>query len=396
MDGIHRDRSGAKSRSRPQRGSHRTRRSGITSCRIPSGARNAIALPIAISFNSTRRHSPLLSHPCYAHSRRSRSNSQWYGTSTDITELKQLEAERSRLLAQEQAAREAAETANRLKDEFLAVLSHELRSPLNPILGWTRLLQSGKINPTRQAEALATIERNAVLQTQLIEDLLDISRIMQGKLSLTTAPVNLTLAIAAALETVSLAAEAKQIAIELDLAEEIPPAVGDAARLQQVLWNLLANAVKFTPNGGRVTVQLQQLDRTARIRVADTGKGINPKFLPHVFDYFRQEDGSTTRKFGGLGLGLAIVRQIVEMHGGTVTAESPGEGQGSAFTVTLPLIAGTPSAPSAGRFHSPENSDRVGVVPPCLPPPQTHFLDPWLVCASWLWMTTATLANCKH
>jgi PAS domain S-box-containing protein len=279
---------------------------------------------------------------------------KWYGTSTDITELKQLEAERSRLLAQEQAAREAAETANRLKDEFLAVLSHELRSPLNPILGWTRLLQTGKINPTRQAEALATIERNAVLQTQLIEDLLDISRIMQGKLSLTTAPVNLTLTIAAALETVSLAAEAKQIEIQLDLAEEIPPVVGDAARLQQVLWNLLANAVKFTPNGGRVTIQLLQLERTARIRVADTGKGINPEFLPHVFDYFRQEDGSTTRKFGGLGLGLAIVRQIVEMHGGTVTAESPGEGQGSAFTITLPLIAGT--APVSARIPAPSGS----------------------------------------
>lgn len=263
---------------------------------------------------------------------------KWYGTSTDITELKQLEAQRSQLLVQEQRAREAAETANRLKDEFLAVLSHELRSPLNPILGWSRLLQGGKLNPTRQAEALATIERNAKLLSQLIEDLLDISRIMQGKLTLTTSPVNLKSAIAAALETVRLAAEAKQIDIVLDLEGAIEPIVGDAARLQQVVWNLLANAIKFTPKGGQVTVELRQVDLLAQIRVADTGKGINAQFLPDVFEYFRQEDGSTTRKFGGLGLGLAIVRQIVEMHGGTVAAESPGEGQGSAFTVSLPLL----------------------------------------------------------
>ncbi|MCC5666185.1 PAS domain S-box protein [Nostoc sp. CHAB 5784] len=263
---------------------------------------------------------------------------RFLGTVLNITEQKRIEAEREQLLAREQAAREAADRANRIKDEFLAVLSHELRSPLNPILGWTHLLQNGKLSEAQRAEALKIIERNANLQTQLIEDLLDISRIMQGKLSLTVAPVSLNFVICAALETVHLAAEAKNIAIALDLDSEIAPISGDAARLQQVMWNLLTNAVKFTPNGRQVTVELRQLDALAQIRVIDTGKGINPQFLPHVFEYFRQEDGSTTRKFGGLGLGLAIVRQIVEMHGGTVTAESQGENQGATFIIQLPVM----------------------------------------------------------
>ncbi|MCU0544677.1 MAG: response regulator [Oscillatoriaceae cyanobacterium Prado104] len=246
--------------------------------------------------------------------------------------------DRANLLVSIQHHAQQLQRANQIKDEFLAVLSHELRSPLTPILGWTRLLQGGKLNETRQREALATIERNAKLQTQLIEDLLDISRIMQGKLSLTIAPVNLNFTIAAALETVRLAAEAKQIEIQLDLAPEVPPVSGDAGRLQQVVWNLLANAVKFTPNGGQVTVQLRQVDRMAQMRVTDTGKGIEPQFLPHIFEYFTQADSTTTRKFGGLGLGLAIVRQIVEMHGGKVTAESLGENRGATFTVLLPTI----------------------------------------------------------
>lgn len=263
---------------------------------------------------------------------------RFVGTVLNITEQKRIEAEREQLLAREQAAREAADRANRIKDEFLAVLSHELRSPLNPILGWARLLQNGNLSEARRAEALKTIERNANLQTQLIEDLLDISRIMQGKLSLTAAPVSLTFVISAAVETVRLAAEAKNIVIALDLDSEIAPISGDAARLQQVMWNLLTNAVKFTPHRGQVTVELRQLNGLAQIRVIDTGRGINPQFLPHVFEYFRQEDGSTTRKFGGLGLGLAIVRQIVEMHGGTVTAESQGENQGATFIIQLPLM----------------------------------------------------------
>ena len=263
---------------------------------------------------------------------------RFIGTVLNMTESKRAEAERERLLHREQAARETAERANRVKDEFLAVLSHELRSPLNPILGWTRLLQNGKLDPSRQSAALNTIERNAKLQAQLIEDLLDISRIMQGKLILTATPVSLPFVVSAAIETVQLAAEAKQIAILLDLDASLQPIFGDAARLQQVVWNLLTNAVKFTPHGGQVTIALRQHAQHAQLRVKDTGKGIQPQFLPYVFEYFRQEDGSTTRKFGGLGLGLAIARQIVELHGGTVAAESDGENQGATFIVQLPTM----------------------------------------------------------
>ncbi|HEY9880140.1 MAG TPA: PAS domain S-box protein [Leptolyngbyaceae cyanobacterium] len=277
---------------------------------------------------------------------------QWFGTCTDIEPQKQIEQTRLRLLEREQAAREQAEHANRIKDEFLAVLSHELRSPLNPILGWARLLQNSKLDAERQREALATIERNAKLQTQLIEDLLDISRIMRGKLSLTVVPVDLTFVISAAVETVRLAAEAKNIPISLDLDPGVAFVSGDAARLQQVVWNLLTNAVKFTPSGGQVIVELRQLAQLAQIRVIDMGKGINPQFLPHVFEYFRQEDGSTTRKFGGLGLGLAIARQIVEMHGGTVWAESLGEGQGATFVVQLPMMPQTTSVASESTQSS--------------------------------------------
>ncbi|MBD2092010.1 PAS domain S-box protein [Microcoleus sp. FACHB-1515] len=262
--------------------------------------------------------------------------------------------ERSRLITELQDRAEALDRANHIKDEFLAVLSHELRTPLNPILGWTRLLQSGKLDATRQREALATIERNAKLQTQLIEDLLDISRIMQGKLSLTAVPVSLSFVIEAAIETVRLAVEAKHIQLTLDLASAVAHVSGDAARLQQVIWNLLTNAVKFTPNNGQISVELRQIDRIAQIRVIDTGKGINPQFLPHIFEYFRQEDSSTTRKFGGLGLGLAIVRQIVELHGGTVKADSPGEHQGAIFTVQLPVIEQRVSTRSPNHNHSPD------------------------------------------
>jgi PAS domain S-box-containing protein len=276
----------------------------------------------------------------------------------DKTTQRQAEAERERLLQQEQAARAEAQRANQVKDEFLAVLSHELRSPLNPILGWTQLLQKGKLDATRQQEALATIERNAKLQTQLIEDLLDISRIMQGKLSLTVSPVSLTFVIMAAVETVRLAAEAKNIQILLDLAAGSVAVAGDEARLQQVVWNLLTNAVKFTPNGGQVTIELRQRNQMAQIRVMDTGKGIEPQFLPHVFEYFRQADSTTTRKFGGLGLGLAIVRQITEMHGGTVWAESPGEGQGATFILQLPSIQ-----PVALRGSEPTQTQQDGELP---------------------------------
>ncbi len=228
--------------------------------------------------------------------------------------------------------------ANRVKDEFLAVLSHELRTPLNPILGWSKLLRTRKYNEATVNRALETIERNAQLQTQLIEDLLDVSRILQGKLSLKVSPVAWNFVIQAAMETVRLAAEAKAIQIQTIIEPDVGQVLGDPSRLQQVVWNLLSNAVKFTPQGGQVSIRLEQIENQAQVTVSDTGKGIDPEFLPYVFDYFRQADSATTRKFGGLGLGLAIVKQIVELHGGTVRVESPGEDQGATFIVRLPLL----------------------------------------------------------
>lgn len=279
---------------------------------------------------------------------------EWIGNITDIHDRVQAERSRERVLQQEQFAREAAEQANRIKDEFLAVLSHELRSPLNPILGWAKLLQSHKLSEAKTTEALATIERNAKLQAELIEDLLDVSRILRGKLSLNAVPVDPRTTLQAAMETVRLAAEAKSIQIHTQLDTTVGNILGDPARLQQVIWNLLSNAVKFTPTGGQVAVSLERLRYEdlgptlaqpgphlasyAQITVTDTGKGISADFLPHVFDYFRQADSATTRKFGGLGLGLAIVRHLVELHGGTVQAESPGEGRGATFRVRLPLL----------------------------------------------------------
>jgi PAS domain S-box-containing protein len=262
---------------------------------------------------------------------------RFIGTVLNITEKKRAEAEREQLLQREQAARAEAERANRIKDEFLAVLSHELRSPLNPILGWTKLLQMRKFDETKTAQALATIERNARVQTQLIDDLLDIAKILRGKLSLNKSSVNLSSVIEAAIETVKTAAAAKSISVHPVL-PNIGQVSGDAARLQQIVWNLLSNAIKFTPNGGRVDIQLNRVGNQAEITVRDTGRGINPDFLPHIFESFRQEDASITRKYGGLGLGLAIVRQLVEAHGGTITADSSGEGLGAAFTVRLPLL----------------------------------------------------------
>ncbi len=264
---------------------------------------------------------------------------------TDVSDVyeelrlrKQAEAERDRLLQLEQAARTEAETANRIKDEFLAVLSHELRSPLNPILGWANLLQTREFDSAALKKAIATIERNAKLQAQLIEDLLDVSRILQGKLNLNMFPVNLVYVIDAALETVCLAAEAKNIQIHKTLNTSVEQVLGDSGRLQQVIWNLLSNAVKFTPEAGKIDIQLQRIDTQVEIIVSDTGKGISREFLPHVFEYFRQADSTTTRKFGGLGLGLAIVRHLIELHGGTIQAQSLGEGQGATFTVRLPLM----------------------------------------------------------
>ncbi len=271
---------------------------------------------------------------------------RFLGVNIDISDRKQAEQEREQLLMREQAAREAAEAANRIKDEFLAVLSHELRTPLNPILGWTQLLRAGKLDEAKKAIALETIERNAKLQTQLIGDLLDISRILQGKLTLNICPVDLAATIEAAKETVRLAAEAKSIQMHTEIVSSVKPFMGDASRLQQVVWNLLSNAVKFTPIGGQVNIKLESIGTNAQIQVSDSGKGISPEFLPYVFETFRQADSATTRQFGGLGLGLAIVRHIVEMHGGRVYADSQGEEEGATFTVKLPLmVAATEAQP---------------------------------------------------
>ncbi|HEY9878765.1 MAG TPA: PAS domain-containing protein [Leptolyngbyaceae cyanobacterium] len=276
---------------------------------------------------------------------------------SDISDRKQAEAERERLLVREKAAREQAEAANRIKDEFLAVLSHELRSPLNPILGWSKLLQRGTLDEQTSKRALETIERNAKLQTQLIDDLLDVSRILRGKLRLNIGSINLVTVVESAIETVQLAAEAKQIQIKAEITLNDERVSGDATRLQQIVWNLLSNAVKFTPNEGRIDVCLNPVDSYAQIQVKDTGKGISPEFLPYVFDYFRQEDGRTTRQFGGLGLGLAIVRHLTELHGGTVHVESLGEGQGSTFTVRLPLMTSTMAADEAVPITTAHSTD---------------------------------------
>ncbi|WP_293352760.1 MULTISPECIES: response regulator [unclassified Microcoleus] len=262
---------------------------------------------------------------------------QILSTSRDITDRKQAEIERERILQLKQAALAESERVNRIKDEFLAVLSHELRSPLNPILGWTKLLQTGRLDETKTVAALATIERNALAQAQLIDDLLDMASVLRGKLSLNVTAVNLLSTIESAIETVQTAATAKSIVIHPVLSN-IGQVSGDGVRLQQIVWNLLSNAVKFTPKGGRVDIKLESADNQAQIVVTDTGKGINRDFLPYIFESFRQEDASVTRKHGGLGLGLAIVYQLVEAHGGTIKADSFGEGKGATFRVTLPLL----------------------------------------------------------
>ncbi|WP_242072092.1 MASE1 domain-containing protein [Nostoc sp. FACHB-110] len=256
----------------------------------------------------------------------------------NITERKQAEVERENLLIREQSARSEAEKANKIKDEFLAVLSHELRTPLNPILGWSTLLRRRTYEDAKLNHGLETIERNAKLQIQLIEDLLDVSRIQQGKITLNIQPVNLVDIIEAALDTVHLAVATKSIQIQKVLEINTAWIAGDAARLQQIVCNLLSNAVKFTPTGGQVEIKLEQVNTFAQLQINDNGKGISSDFLPHVFDYFRQADGTITRQFGGLGLGLAIVRHLTLMHGGTVQAESGGEGMGASFIVKLPLM----------------------------------------------------------
>ena len=268
----------------------------------------------------------------------------------DVTPERRHQEDRSRLLAAESAARAQAEQASRAKDEFLAVVSHELRTPLNAILGWTRILRAGIQPEEKRDRALETIERNAIAQQKLIEDILDVSRIISGKLQIDRALVDLGAVVRVAVDAIRLAADARSIVVRVDIGGGPPRIVGDPDRLQQIVWNLLSNAVKFTAIGGAVAVQVGEERGGAFIRVSDTGQGISPAFLPYIFDRFRQADTGTTRSHGGLGLGLAIVRHLAEMHGGSVEAASE-TGKGSTFTVHLPRAslperpASEPSAP---------------------------------------------------
>ena len=284
------------------------------------------------------------------------------GTTQDVTGERTKAEERQALLQSERLARAEAERASRMKDEFLATLSHELRTPLNAILGWAQLLARDGGDKQTLGEGLAVIERNARVQTQLIEDLLDMSRIISGKIRLDVQLIDAAPIIDAAMETVKPAADARGIRLQKVLDTHAGPIAGDPGRLQQVVWNLLSNAIKFTSRDGRVQVILERVNSHIEISVTDTGTGIKPEFLPHVFERFRQADASTTRAHGGLGLGLAIVKQLVELHGGTIRAKSPGEGRGSTFTILLPL---------APVHRTQENERRVHPRAP-----QTAALDP--------------------
>jgi PAS domain S-box-containing protein len=273
---------------------------------------------------------------------------QTIGTLTiieDVTERVAREAElqaqieaRSRLLSSEKLARNEAERANRLKDEFLATISHELRNPLNAILGWAHMLRLGKLTPANVERAVETIYRNAKSQAQLVSDLLDVSRIISGKLRLDVRQVDLIPIVNAAIDSIRPAADAKSIRMQTMLDPAAGPISGDADRLQQIVWNLLTNAVKFTPKGGKIQVKVHRIESHVEIVVTDSGVGISKDFLPYVFDRFRQADGSTTRTQGGLGLGLSIVHQLVDLHGGSVSVHSDGEGKGAIFTISLPFV----------------------------------------------------------
>lgn len=255
----------------------------------------------------------------------------------DITERRRVEDERDRALADAERARDQAEAANRAKDELIATVSHELRTPLNSILGYARMLQSGSLDDARAAHALNVIIRSATTQTQLVEDLLDFSRIVTGRMPLSVEKCQLTTLVREALDVVRPAADAKGVALVTRFAADGATVLGAPERLRQVVWNLAMNAIKFTPGGGRVEVTVEPQDRDVHVVVADNGVGISPSALPYVFEPFHQEDSSSTRAHGGLGLGLALVRHLVELHGGYVRAQSPGKGQGATFTVSIPL-----------------------------------------------------------
>ncbi|HEX2644758.1 MAG TPA: response regulator, partial [Thermoanaerobaculia bacterium] len=278
---------------------------------------------------------------------------RWFGTCTDIEQIKRIESEREQLLGAERTARAEVERAGRIKDEFLATLSHELRTPLNAIVGWAQLLQRSDngVDSKLVRDGIDVIARNAHAQAQLIADLLDMNRIVTGKLKMEIGPMDPNQVVAAAADTVRPIAQAKGVRLEVCLAPELPQIQGDMHRLQQVLWNLLSNAVKFTPTGGLVTASTVAIEGTVRLMVEDTGQGLDPAFVPYLFDRFSQADASAARKHGGLGLGLSIVKQLVELHGGTVSAESDGPGLGSRFMVSLPIPG--PRAARAGDSPRP-------------------------------------------
>ena len=271
-----------------------------------------------------------------------------------IAQLQRSEESRGQLLLRAERARAEAEAANRIKDEFLATLSHELRTPLTSLLGWSSVLREGKRDEKVLAQGIDAIDRNARVQAQLIDDLLDVSRIVSGKLNLDVRPLDIASVARAAINVVQPAADAKGITLDYYAEPGLGAISADSARVHQIIWNLLSNAVKFTPHGGKISLRVEQDETDARVTVKDSGQGIDPEFLPRVFDRFRQADSSTTRSFGGLGLGLAIVRHLVELHGGTVSAQSDGVGKGATFTVTFPLMADrTPVTVS----HAPEFSE---------------------------------------
>jgi PAS domain S-box-containing protein len=278
----------------------------------------------------------------------------------DVTARKLAEEERAELLARERDLRQQAEEADRLKDEFLATLSHELRTPLTSILGWATLIRNGEVDQQENLDrALEIIERNARSQARLIDDLLDVSRIITGNLQLDVHPLNLAPIVDGAFEALRPAAAAKGIRVETELDSEDCLVSGDPHRLRQVIWNLLMNAIKFTPRGGKVSLRLECIDTGTRLTVSDNGDGISAEFLPYVFHRFRQEEGSISRKAGGLGLGLAVVRHLVELHGGSVSAESPGPGQGSTFTVDLPLAVDRDANDNIGREHTDDTGEKA-------------------------------------
>jgi signal transduction histidine kinase/ActR/RegA family two-component response regulator len=255
----------------------------------------------------------------------------------DISERRKAEREREDLLTREQIARSDAEAASRLKDEFLATVSHELRTPLSAILGWSAMLNKGTVKPEAVSNALMIIERNARAQAGIISDILDVSRIINGQLKIRAVALELSPIILSVIETLKLAADAKSISISLDMDPEAGVVAGDPDRLRQVIWNLVSNAIKFTPKHGKVSIELKRVESQIELRVTDSGIGIKEKFLPFVFGRFRQADSTTTRLHGGLGLGLAIVRHLIELHGGTVEVASAGEGRGASFAISLPV-----------------------------------------------------------